>query len=76
MVIRVEVPPRIGEKVVDEKLKQVGAVFDVFGPVSKPYITIKASIENPTPLVNQILYMNPSSKTAKKGRRRGINGGR
>jgi RNA-binding protein len=58
----VETPPKIGEKVVDEKLKQVGTVFDVFGPVSSPYVAVKITVENPKSLVNQILYATPSSR--------------
>lgn len=70
MVVKVEVLPRIGEKVVDEKLKQVGTVFDVFGPVSKPYVAVKPSMEDPKSLVNQNLYVVPSAKNHKERRRR------
>jgi RNA-binding protein len=69
LVVKVEVLPRIGEKVVDEKLKQIGTVFDVFGPVSKPYAAVKSSIENPTSLINQNLYVVPSAKNHRERRR-------
>jgi rRNA processing protein Gar1 len=58
----VETPPKIGEKVVDEKLKQVGTVSDVFGPVSSPYISVKPSVGNPKSIINQTLYAIPSSR--------------
>jgi rRNA processing protein Gar1 len=58
----VETPPKIGEKVVDEKLKQVGTVSDVFGPVSSPYVSVKPTVGNPASLINQILYAFPSSR--------------
>lgn len=48
---------RIGEKVFDSKLREVGTVFDVFGPVTLPYIAIKPSHQNPDRLVNQTLYL-------------------
>jgi RNA-binding protein len=70
VVVKAEALPRIGEKVVDQKLKQVGTIFDVFGPVSKPYVAIKPTIENPTSLVNQNLYAVPSAKNHKERRRR------
>ena len=70
VVTKAEALPRIGEKVVDEKLRQVGTVFDVFGPVSKPYIAIKPSVEDPKTLVNQNLYVVPPAKTHKERRRR------
>ena len=62
IIIKVKTPPKIGEKVVDEELKQVGTVSDVFGPVSSPYVTVKAAVENPKLLVSQILYAIPSSR--------------
>jgi RNA-binding protein len=70
VVVRAEMPPKIGEKVVDEKLRQVGTVLDVFGPVSKPYATIKPSTEDPKMLVNQNLYVIPGAKDHKERRRR------
>ena len=69
-IVKVEVLPKIGEKVVDEKLKQVGTVFDVFGPVSKPYVAVKPSIEDSKLLVNRNLYVVPSAKNHKERRRR------
>jgi RNA-binding protein len=69
VVVKVEAPPKIGEKVVDEKLKQVGTVSDVFGPVSKPYVAVKPNIKNPTLLVNQNLYVAPSAKNHRERRK-------
>lgn len=70
VVVRAEMPPKIGEKVVDEKLRQLGTVFDVFGPVSKPYVAIKPNTEDPQTFVNQNLYVVPNTKNHKKRRRR------
>ena len=33
--------PKIGTKVIDEKLENVGRIVDVIGPVSRPYMVIK-----------------------------------
>ena len=62
IIIKVETPTKIGEKVIDKELKQVGTVSDLFGPVSSPYVTVKATVENPKLLINQMLYAIPSSK--------------
>ena len=70
VVVRLEMPPKIGEKVVDEKLKQVGTVFDVFGPVSKPYAAIKPCAGDPKTLVNHNLYVTPRAINHKERRRR------
>jgi rRNA processing protein Gar1 len=64
LILKAENLPRIGEKVLDENLKQVGIVFDIFGPVSSPYITVKPQIKDAEKLVNQVLYA-PSNKGGK-----------
>tara|TARA_A100001037_G_scaffold299113_1_gene324068 strand:+ start:11990 stop:12211 length:222 start_codon:yes stop_codon:yes gene_type:complete len=33
--------PKIGTKVINERLESVGHIVDVVGPVSKPYIVVK-----------------------------------
>lgn len=65
LILKAENVPRIGEKVLDENLKQVGTVSDVFGPVSSPYVTVKPQIKDAEKLVNQILYV-PSQTRRKR----------
>jgi RNA-binding protein len=62
MIIKAENLPRIGDQVVDENLKPAGTVFDVFGPVSSPYVAVRPSTEDPNHFVSRILYSVPSSK--------------
>jgi RNA-binding protein len=71
MITKIETVPKIGETIVDENLKPVGKVFDIIGPVSSPYATIKPSISKPEKLTNQIVYVISS-----RGERRESNGGR
>ena len=66
IIIKVENVPKIGETVVDEKLKPIGRVFDVFGPVSSPYSSIKPSIQKPDNLVNKTVYVIPSKRRKEK----------
>jgi len=72
IIVRVEKPPIIGEKVVDEKLQQVGTVFDIFGPVSSPYVAVKTTINNPDTLKSQLLYVisSPKQGTKRKEKRK------
>ncbi|MBS7658211.1 MAG: Gar1/Naf1 family protein [Candidatus Bathyarchaeia archaeon] len=49
-------PPKLGSKVFDEKLKEVGIVTDVFGPVSSPYISIKPSVTKLENYVGKTVY--------------------
>jgi len=65
VVIKIENIPKMGETVVDENLKTVGKVFDIFGPVASPYATIKPTIRELEKLANKMLYVIPS-----KGERR------
>jgi RNA-binding protein len=57
--------PKIGAIVVNEKLKPLGKILDIFGPVSSPYATIKPFIK-PKRLLNKTLYLKPSKKNKEK----------
>ena len=69
MILKAENIPRIGDRVVNEKIKPVGTVFDVFGPTSSPYVAVKPNIQTPEQLVNHILYVVPS-KSGRRPRRK------
>ena len=69
MILKADNIPRIGDKAVDDKLNHVGTVFDVFGPVSSPYIAVKPSVEEPSLFVGHVLYAIPSA-VQRKGKRR------
>jgi RNA-binding protein len=66
IIAKAERTPKIGETVVDENLKPVGKVFDIFGPVSAPYATIKPSTREFEKLVNKTLYVVPSQRRNRK----------
>jgi rRNA processing protein Gar1 len=59
LILKPEYQPRVGETVVDNQLKSIGIVTDIFGPVKTPYITIKPTIPNPKQFLNHILYTLP-----------------
>ncbi len=66
VIVKVEKIPKIGGTVVDENLRHVGEVFDIFGPVSSPYVAVKPKVSKPEVLVNKVLYV----LTSKKGKER------
>jgi len=70
MILKADNPPRIGDQTVDENLKPVGTVFDVFGPVYTPYVAVRPDVENPGRLINHVLYAVPSSKPKRERRKR------
>ena len=69
IILKAENVPRIGDKVINENLKPVGMVFDVFGPTSSPYVAVKPNVKDSQHLVNQVLYVVPS-KPGRKERKK------
>ena len=68
MIMKVENVPKIGETVVDEKLKPVGKIFDILGPVSSPYVAIRPTIRDPGKMVNTPVYVIPSKRRKEKNK--------
>lgn len=66
IIAKLENTPKIGETVVDEDLKPVGKVFDIFGPTSSPYAAIRPSTSEPDKLTNKTLYINPSKRKERR----------
>jgi RNA-binding protein len=64
--VKIENIPRIGETIVDENLKTVGKVFDLFGPVSSPYVAIRPAILKTEELTNKTLYISPQRGERRK----------
>lgn len=56
LVVKAENTPKIRVKTVDETLRLVGTVSDVFGPVSSPYVSITPVLSETQSLVNKLLY--------------------
>ena len=70
IILKAEHVPQIGDKVIDEKLKPVGMVFDVFGPTSSAYVAVKTNIRDPQRLVNHVLYATPSKNRRKERKKK------
>jgi RNA-binding protein len=62
IIIKIEKAPKIGETVVDENLKPIGKILDVFGPISSPYASVKPTIQEAGKLANKTLYVLPSKR--------------
>lgn len=71
MILKANVLPRLNSKVVDENLKTIGKVFDVFGPLSSPYVAIRPLVPEPQHLVGKILYMISTKKGRERRKREG-----
>jgi RNA-binding protein len=66
IVVKTDKTQKIGSAVVDEKLKGVGKIFDVIGPVSSPYVVVKPAVKEPEKLTNKQLYLLLSKKGRSK----------
>jgi len=64
--VKTENIPRIGETIVDENLRTVGKIFDLFGPVSSPYVAIRPTILKTEELTNKTLYISPQREERRK----------
>lgn len=72
LILKAEALPRIGAKVLNDRLKSIGTVFDIIGPVSSPYVVIRpgGNIE-PLDLTNSVVYTIPSGRRRKEKRKYG-----
>lgn len=59
LIVRLASEPSIdvGSKVLDSKLREVGIIQDIFGPVTSPYVAIKPMVPDPVHLVGRIVYV-------------------
>lgn len=53
---------KIGDPVFDSGGRKVGLVFDIFGPVKTPFISIRPRIKNPERLVEGPLFLGKSKR--------------
>ncbi|RJX15303.1 H/ACA RNA-protein complex protein Gar1 [Candidatus Bathyarchaeota archaeon] len=44
LIVKSTYTPRIGTKVFDGELREIGVVFDILGPTHSPYISVKPTI--------------------------------
>ena len=60
LVLRAKDKVKTNTPVLDEELRKVGVVFEVFGPVDNPYVSVKPTTNNPGQYVGRFLYtLNP-----------------
>ena len=47
---------KLGTKVCDTKLREIGKVQDLFGPVTSPYVAVRPTVSSPGKFVHRIVY--------------------
>ena len=66
IVVKTDKTLKIGSAVVNEKLKIVGKIFDIIGPVPSPYVVVRPAIRAPEKLTGKQLYLLLSKKERSK----------
>lgn len=62
LILKAEMNASIGEPVTDRENRVVGRVFDIFGPVSSPFISVKPEVDKPEKLIGRPLYLRRHGK--------------
>lgn len=74
LIVKANFVPRVLQVIYDDHLRPIGRVYDVFGPVRSPYVSVMVSPEisenSIELLLNKPLYIKTPSKRFKKGRRK------
>lgn len=60
LILRSQTKVKLGSVAVNEDLKNIGTIFDVFGPAENPYVSIKPSVRDPSQYVGQLLFVEES----------------
>ena len=57
LILKTKVQVKIGTKVLVAKHKPIGWIFDIFGPIETPYISIAPSIDDLDSYIGRVLYI-------------------
>ncbi len=59
LIVRLETsqPPPVGASVCDYKLRKVGFVNNILGPVKAPYASVQPTVESPGTQAGRIVYL-------------------
>ena len=58
LIVKLDDPKfvRAGTKACDSKLKNIGVVMDILGPVPSPYVSVRPTIAKPESVVGRTVY--------------------
>lgn len=62
LILRPKVDVKIGEDVSDVQGRKSGTVFDIFGPVSNPFVAVKPITEDPQRLIGEALFLGRKNR--------------
>lgn len=62
LILRTKNKVKAKTPVLNEELSQVGIIFDIFGPVDNPYVSVKPTVNNAGQYVGHFLYIMNSEE--------------
>jgi len=62
LILESENDIKIGDIITDARGKRVGTVFDVFGPVKRPYFSVRTKVSTPERLQGEALFVRTRKK--------------
>jgi RNA-binding protein len=62
LIFKAENNAKIGDPVFNSGGKKVGLIFDIFGPVKTPFISVRPRIKDPEKLVGEPLFLGRSKR--------------
>jgi rRNA processing protein Gar1 len=65
LILRAETQTRINEKVYNKKGEKIGHVFDIFGPVDSPFVSVKLEKEVGS-MIGKYLFLIKMGKKKQK----------
>jgi RNA-binding protein len=57
LIVKAKFTPNLNDEVAEKTSKVIGKVVKVFGPVSKPYVAVKPSVDDKT-ILNKLIGLD------------------
>ena len=57
LILRTKIRVKAGTEVLNEEFKPIGRVFELFGPVKNPYVSIISIADEPKQYIGHNLYI-------------------
>ena len=62
LILKGEGDVKIGDNILNARGKKIGTVFDLFGPILGPFISVKPRIEAPERLRGEALFLGKKKR--------------
>ena len=69
LLVRADFAPREGALVYDRRMRKIGTVYDVIGPVAHPFVVIVPQVPDFESLVFSEVYVKPHELLKRRRRR-------